>query len=90
MIAEEGYSGDQIYNADETWLWWRMTPSFSLNSGGPIHAANFKKAKERVTLLACANVSGSHHLPLAFINKSPKPRRFKNMNISSLSEHYFS
>ena len=77
VIAEEGYLRGQIYNADETGLWWCMTPSSSLSSGGVTRAANFKKVKDHVTLLACANASGSHCLPLVFINKSAKPRCFK-------------
>ena len=90
VIVEEGYSRDQVFNADETGLWWRMTPSSSLNSGRVTRAANFKKAKDRVTLLACTNASGSHRLPLVFINKSAKPRCFKNMDMSTLPVHYYS
>ena len=85
VIAEEGYSRDQISNADETGLWWRLTPSSSLNSGRTTRATNFKKAKDRVTLLACTNASGSRRLPLVFINKSAKSRCFKHMDMSSLS-----
>ena len=62
---------------------------FSLNSGGALCATNFK-AKDCVTLLACANASSSHCLPLAFINKSTKRRCFKHMGMSSLPVHYFS
>ena len=53
-------------------------------------AKKFKKTKERVTLLGCANASGTCRLPLAFINKSAKPRCFKNMNMNKLPVHYFS
>ena len=90
VIAEEGYSRDQIFNANETGLWWRLTASSSLNSGRATCAANFKKAKHRVTLLACTNASSSHRLPLVFINKSAKPRCFKHMDASSLPVHYYS
>ena len=90
VITEEGYTRDQIFNADETGLWWCMTPTTSLNSGGATRAANFKKAKDRVTLLACTNASGSYRLPLAFINKSTKPRVFKDMDMSSSLVHYYS
>ena len=69
IIADEGYCRDQLFNADETGLWWRMTPSSSLNSGAT-RASNIKKAKDRVTLLGCSNASGTHRLPLAFINKT--------------------
>ena len=69
-MESEGLTQDQVYNADETGLWWRLTPSTSLNAVGKIRAVNFKKAKDKVTLLACANASGTHRLPLMFINKS--------------------
>ena len=88
VIAEEGYSRDQIFNADDTELWWRMTPSSSLSSGGATRAANFKKAQDCETLLACANTSGIHRLSMVFINKNVKPRCFKHMDISTLPVHY--
>ena len=65
-------------------------PSKSLVCRGEQRAKNFKKAKERVTLLGCANASGTCRLPLAFINKSAKPRCFKNMDMNNLPVHYFS
>ena len=67
-----------------------MTPSTSPNSGGVTRAANFKKAKDRLTLLACANASGSHCLPLTFINKSSKPRCIKHMDMNSLPVNFYS
>ena len=67
LIDNKGLTQDQIFNADETGLWWRLTPCSSLNSGGK-HAANLKKAKDRVTILGCAN-AGTHRLPLMLINK---------------------
>ena len=89
LVESEGYSRDQIFNADETGLWWRLTPSSSLNSTGKTRAANFKKAKDRVTLLACANASGTHRLPLMLINKSQKPRCFKHMDMNNLPVHNY-
>ena len=84
LIESEGLTRDQIYNADETGLWWHMTPSSSLNVAGKTRAANFKKAKDRVTLLSCTNASGTHRLPLMLINKSQKPRCFKHMDMNNL------
>ena len=43
LIESEGLTQDQIYNADETGLWWRITPS-SLNVAGKTRAANFKES----------------------------------------------
>lgn len=89
VIDSEGYSRDQIFNGDETGLWWRMTPSCSLNASGIAKAANFKKSKERVTLMGCANASGNFRLPLVFINKSKKPRCFKDIDMNRLPVTYY-
>eukprot|EP00117_Sycon_ciliatum_P016527 scpid93245/ scgid15916/ Jerky protein homolog-like; Human homolog of mouse jerky gene protein len=66
-----------------------MTPSTSLNATDTC-AGNFKKVKDRVTLLGCSDASGSHRLPLVLINKSAKPRCFKHMSMDTLPVHYMS
>ena len=79
----QGYSEDQLFNADETGLYFRMLPKRTLVS---IHNEPFgtKKARERVTINACANASGSIKLPLLMIGKSKKPRCFKNIDQETL------
>lgn len=89
-IEDEGITLNQIFNADETGLWWRLMPSKSLVHCGEKQAKNFKKSKDRVTLLGCANASGTCKLPLAFIHKSARPRCFKHMDMNTLPVHYFS
>ncbi|KAI6661871.1 Jerky protein homolog-like [Oopsacas minuta] len=89
VIEKGGYTRDHIFNADETGLWWKLMPSKSLVSGGEINFKNFKQSKDRVTLLACANASGSCKIPLAFIHKSARPRCFKNTNMECLPVSYF-
>ena len=89
IIETRGYTKDQIFNADETGLWWRMLPSRSLVSVDERNPKNFKQSKARVTILACANASGSCRLLLTFIHKSSKPRCFKHTNMESLPVHYF-
>lgn len=88
VIEREGYSRDVIFNADETGLWWRMMPSKSLTASTEKRPANFKKAKDRVTILACANAAGTCRIPLLLINKSKKPRCFKHMDMENLPVHY--
>ena len=51
---------------------------------GEKQAKNFKRAKDRVTLLDCCNASGMWKLPLTFIHKSARLRCFKNTETSSL------
>lgn len=73
-----GYSDDQIYNADEAGIFFRLTPDKTLRmknekcSGG-------KLSKERITVLVAANMTGSEKRRLLIIGKSKKPRCFKNV-----------
>ena len=45
-------------------------PFRSLVESGEKQARNFRKPKYRVTVLGCANASGTCKLPLAFTHKS--------------------
>ncbi|XP_055712049.1 jerky protein homolog-like [Phlebotomus papatasi] len=79
IVQEEGLSYEQLYNADETGLYWRKLPNKTLVEKDRKSAPGFKVSKERVTVLACANASGSHKLPLYVIGKSARPRCFRNL-----------
>jgi hypothetical protein len=89
-MSTGGYSLDQVFNANETGLRWKLMPSRSLVHSGENQAKNFKQAKDRVTLLGCCNASGTCKLPLVFIHKSARPRCFKNVEMSSLPVSYLS
>ena len=49
-----------------------------------------KKQKDRITLMACSNSTGSHKLPLMFVGKAANPRCFKHVNKSALPVAYYS
>ena len=51
-------------------------------------ADGLKKAKDRITVNACANVTGDIKLPLLFIGKANNPRWFKGINQSMLPVIY--
>ena len=61
------FSPDDIFNADETGLFWKCLPDKSGErcSGG-------KRSKDRITVLVCANMSGSEKLPLLVIGRFAK------------------
>ena len=73
------YRLEDIYNADEMGLFWRLLPDRTLDfrkqncSGG-------KKAKDRVTVLVGSNAMCAQ-LPLLVIGKSKFPRCFRGENI---------
>lgn len=88
LVAKEGYSRDQIYNCDETGLNYKMMPAKTLASQQEAMAPGHKKNKERVTILACSNATGTHKLPLMCIGKSAKPRAIKHIKPSALPVYY--
>ena len=69
------FSPADIYNADETGIFYRLLPHKSLVSkGDPCHGG--KQSKERLSVMVCSNQTGSDKIPLLVIGKSAKPRCF--------------
>ena len=83
----EEYEADNVYNADETDLYYRATPDGSLCHTKD-KLAGSKKAIDRVTVLCCANMSGTDNRKLLVIGKSKKPRCFKGIDIEKLPVSY--
>lgn len=77
-IEELGLTRNQIYNADESGLFFRLLPDKTLVSAKEASAPGRKTSKERVTFLPCTNATGLHKLKLMVIGKSANPRAFKN------------
>ena len=75
------YSEDDIFNMDETGLYWKMTPSRGLSI---ISQPGLKKEKSRVTLVPCCNASGKEKLRLWVIGKAKTPRALRRINVSAM------
>ena len=80
MIQEKALVPAQIYNADESGLYYRCLPDKTLASGDEKEAPGMKKQKDRVTLMFCANADGTHKIPLLIIGKFQNPRCFKGID----------
>lgn len=65
-----------------------MLPKKSLASINETSAPGHKMNKERITVLACGNASGTHRLPLMCIGKSKNPRALKNIAPNALPVYY--
>ena len=77
IILKE-YTPDNVYNADETGLFFRCLPDKTLEfKNKDCHGG--KQSKERVTAMVCANMSGTDKRPMLIIGKSAKPRCFNNV-----------
>ena len=90
LMKDEALTLEQVYNCDETGLFYKMLLNKTLVARNEKHALGCKLQKDRVTLLACSNATGSHKLPLAVIGKYANPHCFKNVNKSFLPTAYFS
>ena len=66
------YSPNNIYNGDETALFYKSLPHriYCFNGDKPAGSA---KPKDRVTLLIITNIDGSDHRKLSVIGKSKTP-----------------
>ena len=73
------YAPQDVFNADETELLWRLLPDKTFSFKGD-QCRGGKKSKERISLLVCANMDGTETLPLLAIGKFTKPRCFKGVN----------
>lgn len=76
------YSPKDVFNADETGLYYRAMPNktFALKNE---NCAGKKAAKQRLTILLCANMEGEKEDPL-IIGKSKNPRCFKGNHVDKL------
>ncbi|CAF0778558.1 unnamed protein product [Brachionus calyciflorus] len=83
----ESYSPDNIYNADETGLFFRLGPNRTIAKKNE-NCKGSKKDKSRITILFAANVTGSNKVKPFVIGKSIRPRCMKYTDFSTLPVRY--
>nr|XP_022910254.1 tigger transposable element-derived protein 1-like [Onthophagus taurus] len=88
IIEKGGYTPDQVWNADETGLFWKRMPNRTYVAKSQKTASGFKAAKDRVTFLFCSNASGDRMLKPLLVNRALKPRSMKGVNLDTLSVHW--
>lgn len=88
FMTENNLNDHQVYNCDETALYYRLLPSKTLDVKNGVNKSGIKMNKDRVTLLFTVNKSGSHKLKPLCIGKSRSPRCFKHVNMNSLPYLY--
>lgn len=77
-----GYQPEDIYNADESGLFFRALPDKTLALKSE-KCTGGKLSKERLTILFCASMAG-HKEELLVIGKANRPRAFKNLSVGDL------
>lgn len=86
LVSQRKLTRCQVYNADETGLLWRCLPTSTLAGGDETCAEGFKKNKDRVTVMLCANAAGDHKITPFVIGKYKKPTALKY--VLNLPLHY--
>ena len=79
LIVE--YDLDNVYNMDETGLFFKLMPNRSyvkVEMARAARGSKFTKANDRVTLYVATNATGTDLVPLSMIGKSLNPRCFVN------------
>ncbi|XP_064080659.1 tigger transposable element-derived protein 1-like [Macrobrachium nipponense] len=83
IIKDHGYTADQVFNVDETGLFWKRMPNrtyLSKEKSAPGH----KAGKEQLTLLFGANASGDLKLKPLLVYLAENPMAFKGIFKSQL------
>lgn len=81
-VITSGYCDSDIYNMDETGLFFKAIPDKTLTVKGD-QCKGGKMAKQRLTIGLCASLCGEKEEPLV-IHTANRPRCFKNNDISLL------
>ena len=86
-IMGENLNLENVYNADESGIYWKILLNYTFVLLRKNVAARFKENKDRFTALFCANATGSHRIPLLIIGKSVKPRDLKHLMAGKTKFH---
>ena len=79
-IAGE-YKDEDIYNIDETGLYWKMMPSRGLATQS---MSGIKKDRARISLVLCTNASGTDRFPVWIIGKAKTPVALRNISVPTM------
>ena len=74
------YDPENVYNMDEAALFFELLPRYTLlmSFKDVSSTRGKKKFKEQLTLLVCANATGTHKIPCTLIGKPKFPACIKN------------
>ena len=80
-MADKGYLPQQIFNGDETGLFWKKMPNRTYISKEEATLPGHKPMKDRYTVLLCANASGDCKIKPLLVYHSETPRAFKKHGV---------
>nr|XP_023656335.1 tigger transposable element-derived protein 1-like isoform X2 [Paramormyrops kingsleyae] len=81
FLEAEGFVPHQVFNCDETSLFWKKMPNRTYITKEEKKMPGPKPMKDRLTLLLCANASGDFKLKPLLVYHSENPRVFKQHSV---------
>lgn len=84
IVKEGNYSACQVFNVDETGLFWKKMPDGTNISLEEKSMPGFKASKDRLSLLIGGNAAGDFKLTPLLVYHSENPKALKNITKASL------
>ncbi|UYV77858.1 hypothetical protein LAZ67_15002604 [Cordylochernes scorpioides] len=81
LIKAQGYISQQVFNCDETGLFWKKMPNRTYITAEEKMMPGHKPMKDRLTLALCPNASGDCKIKPLLVYHSENPRAFKSHKI---------
>ncbi|XP_068087415.1 tyrosine-protein kinase Fyn isoform X1 [Hyperolius riggenbachi] len=81
LMVSEGYLPQQVFNCDETGLFWKKMPKRTYIAAEEKAIPGHKPMKDRLTLLFCANASGDFKVKPLLVYYSENPQAFRKCKI---------
>ena len=81
LVSDEGYLPNQVFNCDETGLFWKKMPKRTFITAEEKKLPGHKPMKDRLTLALCANASGDFKVKPLLVYHSENPRAFKKHKV---------
>ncbi|XP_022909635.2 tigger transposable element-derived protein 1-like [Onthophagus taurus] len=81
LVDTKGYLPQQVFNCDETGLFWKKLPKRTYITVDENALSGHNPMKDRLTLLFCANASGDLKLKPLVVYHAETPRAFKKYKI---------
>lgn len=81
LVDTAGFLPQQIFNCDETGLFWKKMPNRTYITAEEEAMPGHKPMKDRLTLLLCSNASGDLKIKPLLVYHSENPRAFKKHNV---------
>nr|XP_034953219.1 tigger transposable element-derived protein 1-like [Zootoca vivipara] len=83
VVKTQGYLPQQVFNCDETGLFWKRMPKRTFLTQEETKLPGHKPMKDRrLTLLFCANASGDLKIKPMLVYHSENPRAYKKQKVN--------